>query len=383
MRIGINLLYLLPGIVGGTETYASGLLSGLSRIVSTEDFLIFVNEQAEDWQLPPGENFRRVVCPVSGLNRFKRFVYEQSILPRLLREYNVDVLHSLGYVSPLLAHCPTIVTIHDLNFRVSGNGMSLIRRMSLELFVRQSAMRARTILTVSEFSRAQILETFKVQAQKVVVTYLGPRPLPGANPSHRRDSEALRYVQSKVPYILAFSSRSRNKNLGQLIRAFALLGERLTHPHQLVLVGHPPSEGGILSVIKSLSLQEKVIWTGYLDDNSLHSLLKGAQMLVFPSFYEGFGLPVLEAMQSGVPVVCSNRASLPEIAGEAALYFDPSSVEDMAEKIARVASSMILQDELRQRGYENVKRFSWVDTAQKTLALYRNAITHPAVEIET
>src|SRR2546422_29023 len=122
MRIGLNLLYLLPGIVGGTETYASGLLSGLSRIGSTDEFLIFVNKQAEDWQLPPGGNFTRVVCPVSGLNRFKRFVYEQSILPRLMREYNVDVLHSLGYVSPLFAHCPTLVTIHDLNFRVVGNG---------------------------------------------------------------------------------------------------------------------------------------------------------------------------------------------------------------------------------------------------------------------
>ena len=360
MRIGLNLLFLVPGIVGGTEVYAAGLLAGLAQIDSENEYVIFVNREAVAWSLPSVPNFNRVVCPVWATSRGKRYFFEQVHLPRLLKHFHVDVIHSLGYVAPLFPPCPSVVTVHDLNFRAFGSRMQLAKQWALEFFVKQSVRCVDHVITVSEFARSQILFAFGISPGKITVTH-------EASSSAIVDlvdlTTALRRYGIDKPYIIAFSSSSPNKNIPRLVQAFVQARRDYHLPHQLVLVGHKPHD-------KTPDESSAVVFIGYLDESSKQALLAGAEMLVFPSTYEGFGLPVLEAQQVGVPVVCSTAASLPEVAGEAAVFFNPYSIADMAKKISAVATNPALRAELRQKGLANVRRFSWEQTARGTLAVY-------------
>jgi glycosyltransferase involved in cell wall biosynthesis len=371
MRIGLNLLYLIPGLVGGTETYAAGLLTGLTRIDQENEYVVFVNRESANWPLPKGSTFVRMVCPVSAVSRPRRYFFEQFRLPALLKEFSVEVVHSLGYISPLYPPCPAVVTIHDLNYRAFGQHMPFIRRVALDVFMKQSALRAQCVITVSEFSQREIAQAFHVPVDRIVVTHEAPRFRNGSPLNEMNFVDVSRCLGIKRPYMIAFSSQSPNKNIPRLLQAFAQAKEQYQLPHQLVLVGHQPMKGTLPPTCND----ETVYFTGYLDDRMLQIVFHHAQMLVFPSFYEGFGLPILEAMAAGVPVVCSNKASLPEVAGDAAVFSDPYSVDDMARKIAQVALDTALQDELRRKGFQNLQRFSWEKTAYRTLEVYESVVT--------
>ena len=369
MRIGINLLYLLPGVVGGTETYAEGLLAGFAQLNLQDEFVVFVNRESANWPLPFAPNFTRVVCPVDATSRGKRYLFEQFRLSRLLRLHGVDVVHSLGYVCPLLAPCPSVVAIHDLNYCVVGDEMPIARRLGLSFFVKKSAHRADHITALSSFSRSQIVRFLGVSESKVTVLGAAAR-LENDSPD---DAAVLEPLGIGSPYIIAFSSQSPHKNIPLLLQAFALARQHYGLTHHLVLVGHIPGNAHFRSLVERDD--ESVRFTGYLGDSALAAVLRGAQLLVFPSLYEGFGLPVLEAMEVGVPVVCSNVASLPEVAGSASIMFDPFSVEEMASAIVKVAQDPEMQGYLRRKGFENCKRFSWIRSACKAMEVYR-ALVH-------
>ncbi len=365
MRIGINLLYLLPKIVGGTETYASGLLGGLAEINKEDEFIIFVNVEAARWPIPYAPNMMRIVCPVRATSRAWRYYFEQVHLPGLLKKHNIDVVHSLGYVSPLLAPCPAIVTVPDLNFEALGSQMALSRRILLRMVVSMSVKRAKKVITISEFSRQQIMSKYKFRPEKTVVTHLATRSRDGLSMG-LENGQTLRQFGITKPYMVAFSSQSPHKNIDRLVDAFVVAQKKYDLKHHLVLIGHAPPGW------PAKYMPPEVHATGWIEDPVVTSILIQAEMLVFPSVYEGFGLPVLEAMDIGTPVVCSRAASLPEVTGQAALLFDPLRVEDIAEKIATTASDPKLREELRQKGFENIHtRFSWDKTAEETMRVYR------------
>ena len=368
MKVAINLLYLLPGRVGGTETYAAGLLNGLARIDRETSFLVFLNREAAEWPLPDAPNVSRVICPVRAESRPGRYLFEQLRLPRLLVREKADLVHSLGYVGPLFSPCPAVVTIPDLNYRAFGQGMPFVRRWTLATFVRLSARRADRILTISEFARGEIAAAFGLRPERIVVTLLSARGGPPVRVGLDDRARRLQQLGVRKPFLMVFSSESPNKNIPRLLEAFdrARLGGGL--PHQLVLVGH--SSEGMRERLR-LRRDDAVRSTGYVTAEDVTALLAEAAFLVFPSLYEGFGLPVLEAMAAGVPVACSRRASLPEVAGDAALFFDPLSVDSIADSIACLAGDDELRRSLRERGLCNVKRFSWEATASKTLEVYR------------
>ena len=184
-----------------------------------------------------------------------------------------------------------------------------------------------------------------------------------------------RYGISK-PYVIAFSSSSPNKNIPRLVQAFVQARRDYGLPHQLVLVGHKPQD-------ELTNESSAVVLTGYMDEPSKQALLAGAEMLVFPSTYEGFGLPVLEAQQAGVPVACSTAASLPEVAGDGAEFFDPHSTEAIAQTIARCLLDDKLRTELRFRGQENLRRFSSEKTASQTLAIYKHVLDQRRTHLST
>jgi glycosyltransferase involved in cell wall biosynthesis len=374
MRIGINLLYLIPGIVGGTETYAAGLLHGLAEIDELDEFVVFVNKESENWPIPEASNFNRVVCPVYANNRIQRYLFEQLRLPKLLIKHRINLVHSPGYVMPLKSPCPSIVSILDIVYEYPG-AYSFLKKQILKILVGASARRADHILTISESSRKQILSRFNIQPEKVTVTLLAHKLREKGNEQNWTELNSKFGIFSE--YLLTFSSLSPSKNIPMLLKAFAQLLEKLNKKIKLVLVGHEPGRGESLKKIANeLGLQDSVIFTGYLSDKDLSLLLSHAMIFVFPSLYEGFGLPVLEAMSNGIPTICSNVASLPEVAGDAALFFNPGSLDEITKVLQSLIADPDLRDELIAKGYKNVQRFSWTKTAETTLSIYNKILSN-------
>jgi glycosyltransferase involved in cell wall biosynthesis len=368
LKVALNLLYLLPGRVGGTETYAAGLLDGLARIDRETRFLVFLNREAAEWPLPDAPNVSRIICSVRAESRPRRYLFEQLWLPRLLAREKADLVHSLGYVGPVFPPCPAVVTIPDLNYRAFGERMPFARRWTLATFVPLSARRADRVLTISEFARGEITAAFGLPPETIVVTLLSARGGPAVRTAPDDRVARLERLGVRKPFLMAFSSESSNKNIPRLLEAFDRARIAGGLPHQLVLVGHSSEE---MRARSRLRRDETVRITGYVAAEDVTALLAEAEFFVFPSLYEGFGLPVLEAMAAGVPVACSRRASLPEVAGDAALFFDPLSVDSIADSIAGLAGDDELRRSLRERGLRNVRRFSWEATASKTLEVYR------------
>ena len=384
MRVGLNLLYLLPGVVGGTQTYAEELIAALIELDDDTEYVAYVNREAHrggpgSLRLPDDPRLRLVGCEVDAVSRMRRYAFEQLRLPSLVRRDGVDVLHSLGYVAPLRLACPSVVTIHDLIYVGFAAAMSPARRVALRVFVRGSAHRAERVITVSAASRRQLLDDVDLDPGRVVVVHEAPRSRSRTGPDDGdptpESGEVLSRLGVRPPFVMAFGSVSPTKNLPRLVRAFARAdpdGES-----RLVLVGHLPPDGEVRAVVEHEGLGDRVVCTGYLADGDVAALLGSARVFAFPSLYEGFGLPVLDAQQAGVPVVSSDRASLPEVAGEGALFVRPTSVPELADALRAVLTDRELAARLVAAGRGNVERFSWSRAAAETLDVYRSAARDP------
>ena len=366
LHIGLNLLFIIPGQNGGTQVYSESLINALAALDQKDTFTVFVSEEGRTLELPAQPNFHKVACPVHAARREARYAYEQIAFPRLLRRYNLDLLHSLGYVCPLRAPCPSLVTIHDLNYLAIQDSMPRGKRLFLGWFVAQSAQRADHILTVSQFSKKEIEHHLHVPDAKITVTHEGPRA-PAARPSESWKDLATQYQMSQ-PYLIAFGSLSSHKNMDRLIRAFARIHTQV--PHTLLLAGHMTPGARLQAEIAALGISDRIKITGYIPDAHVMPLLEHADLFVFPSRYEGFGLPVLEAQTAGVAVACSTAASLPEVAGDGAAFFDPASTEEMGRVILDCLRDPARRAALIEKGRANVARFSWARTAAETLGCY-------------
>ncbi len=368
MRIGLNLLFLIPGVVGGTETYAVGLVRALARVDAASEFFVFLSSEASSLALTDAPNVRRVVCPVKATLRSARYLWEQAVLPFQLPAYKLDLLHSLGYVGPLFANCPQVVTLPDLNFQALKGVMPEPKRRILEFFSVRSARRAARVITLSHCSKAQIVESLGLDSDKVIVTHLAA-PL-------EEDQTSWEVVQARygLPdrFVVAVGGASVHKNFHRLIEAFDQVSDHL--PHSLVLLGQVPQGVNGLLRTRPANAANRLLLPGYVPEPDKRAILRHADLLVMPSLYEGFGLPVVEAQHAGVPVACSQASSLPEVAGEGALLFDPLSVEQMAAAIRRCLTDMPLRERLIRLGTENLKRFDWERTARETLKVYRLAL---------
>jgi glycosyltransferase involved in cell wall biosynthesis len=366
MRIALNLLYLIPGLAGGTHTYAVSLIRALAQIDRSNEYYIFLNTESMALGLDLPANFHKVFCPVRGRARLLRYGWEQIILPIQLKARGIHVVHSLGYVGPLASPCPAVVTIPDLNFIALRENMPFARRIALRFFSTQSGLRSGRVITISEFSKADLARRLQLEPAKISVIHLGSREAGAGNRNTSWRQLKCEYG-IRQPYIAAFGG-ARHKNTSRLIEAFASLSD--TFPHQLVIIGHLSAGAELEKAKNEGRLAGRLITTGFVPEQDVMPLLGHADLFVMPSLYEGFGLPVLEAQQAGVPVVCSSAASLPEVGGEGALYFDPASTEDMAAALRRSLGDADLRARMARAGTKNLRRFSWAATARQTLGVY-------------
>jgi glycosyltransferase involved in cell wall biosynthesis len=373
MRIGINLLYLIPGRSGGTETYARALLHSLAALDQQNEYFVFFNKKSSGIPLPAASNFHRYDCSVAAIHQVFRYAWEQLVLPFHLKRLKIDVVHSLGYVMPLLAPCISLVSIPDMNMNAISEYFPLHKRIllnALNFVCFQSARRARRVITISNFSKQEIVNGIGIKPEKVIVTHLGPRLRTHNIPEVEwQGVKAIYGLPDR--YIVAIGGTSKHKNIARLITAFRTL--TASYPHALVIPGHVPSDVDAPAEMAKAELMGRLLCLGYVPEEHLDLIFAHADLFVLPSLYEGFGLPVLEAQQAGTPVACSAAGSLPEVAGQAAVYFDPLSTDSIAAAIRKCLDDPTLLKSLRELGRENVKRFDWQKTAQLTLETYRQA----------
>ena len=379
MHIGID-AHAIGARQGGNETYIRGLIEALAEIDGENRYTIYLANRAaaEEWRdrlASRHPNFGvRLLPPPTPLVRVPLFLAWE------LRRRPVDVLH-VQYTAPPFCRIPVIATIHDLAFEHLPETFTRRGSFQLKLTVRRTARRAARIATVSEYSRQDLLRTYHLPPEKVAVTYNGidarftPQPATLSEPREIR----LRFGIAR-DYLLAVGSLQPRKNLVRLIRAYADLRSRhASFQHQLVIVGRKLwLADEIFDEVKRQPWADDLILTDYVEDRALAALYRSAAAFVYPSLFEGFGLPPLEAMACGVPVITSNTSSLPEVTGDAALLIDPLREEELAEALLRIVGDDSLRARLREAGIAQAEKFTWREAAEITLRLYREALGAPS-----
>jgi glycosyltransferase involved in cell wall biosynthesis len=344
----------------GNETYMANLLGGLARINEDDDLCIAAaHAEAVAPLISGGRGF--TVVPVSA-NPLRRLVRD---LPGLTARLRPDAVYAT-YAGPLIIGCPLVVAVHDVSFKAHPEWFSPRDRLVLNLGVGVTVRRAAALITLSEFSRREIETVYPVPAQRIHVIHAAPAP---QFTTEGRDDAGV-YVRYGIrrPYLLAVGNLQPRKNLVRLIEAFGRLTASEGLAHNLVLAGRAQWQGSeIGAMVRRLGLSERVMGTGYVGSEDLPAIYRGADLFVYPSLYEGFGLPVLEAMACGTPVVASNGSAIAEVAGSAARLVDPLSVEDLTKGMKEMCTRPEQREAWRQKGLAQSRKFTWERTARHTL----------------
>jgi glycosyltransferase involved in cell wall biosynthesis len=351
----------------GIGNYIRHLLRFIFENDRVNDYVIFLSPEEFDSFPVPNARVRKVKTAARWYS-WK----EQIILPFTLRREKLDLMHFTHFNSPILYPGKTISTIHDVTpYFFPGHKMkSPLRRAAFRLVFYSSVKKARKIIAVSESTKSDIIRYFKIPTGKIQVVYEGAdeqfRVLPEESARNLRQKYGL-----MKPFLFYTGVWRNHKNLVGLIRAFKIVKEKYRDDIQLVLGGkEDPYYPEVRRTWEELGLQKDIIPVGFIDQAELPAFYNAADAFVIPSFYEGFGLIGLEAMSCGTPVISSDRTSLPEILGDAAVYFDPDKPEEMAEKIHLVMSDKKLYNGLREKGFEQAKRYSWDRMGEETMNIY-------------
>jgi glycosyltransferase involved in cell wall biosynthesis len=379
MKIGIDARFLTHPQKGGFKTYTENLISALAEVDQDNSYVLYLDRSPDqETRLPKQLNFIFRVIP--GQHPLFGMPWrEQFGLPRWAAKDRLDLLHSPCLTAPLRLNCASVVTIHDMIWHSSANNsvkapVSIKRKLMnwYYSFVPQLAARnAALILTVSQASKDRITQILGIPAQKIFVTY------EAADPIFRKilDSEQICAVRKKydltTKYIMAIGSADPRKNIATLVRAYAQLPASLKADYQLVIVWtHSLMAEKLMELVNDLELKERVRFVNRVSNEDLVLLYNAASLFVFPSLDEGFGLPPLEAMACGTPVVAANNSSIPEICGDSALLFDTNNANDLADKIVLVLSDFKFKSSLVQKGFEQRAKYSWEKCARETGNVY-------------
>jgi glycosyltransferase involved in cell wall biosynthesis len=373
MHVGLNLIFLVPGETGGMEVAARELMPALlDQAPAGTRFTAFVNREAAAAGGPWSELMPMVTVPVNARNRVQWVLGEQTLLPVLAARAGVDLVHSLASTAPLWGPFRRVVTVHDLIYARFPEAHAGIRDKGMRVLVPQAAKRSARVIADSHSTREDLIEMLGVRAERIDVVPLGLGALRREQPLSEAQTRA-RFDLGQGPVLLTLSAKRPHKNLTALIGALAAMPAQ-TRP-MLVLPGYPTAhEQELRERAAAAGVAERVRFLGWGSGAEIEGLWDLAEAFVFPSLYEGFGLPILEAMARGVPVACSNVSSLPEVAGDAALLFDPRDERAIAGALERLLGDPALRARLRAAGEERAREFTWERTARLTLASYARAL---------
>ena len=354
----------------GIGRYVEETTRGISRL-DKENKYSFLLRDKNSYTLA-AKNFKFITAD------YRQFTAgEQFGLLKIINAIKPDLVHFPNFAFPILYRGRFVITIHDLtlfHFKTINSSKNPrvvyeIKHLAMRLTFWLGIRRAQTILVPTEYVKQAILQKYKVKSSKIVVTH------EAAEPALKQSRVDLAKLNITKPYILYVGNVYPHKNIERLILSVGKLTQELSEDVQLVMVGkRDVFSSRVEQEVESAKLQDRIIFTGFVSDEELAGLYCSAELFVFPSLSEGFGLPGLEAMTYGLPVASSNATCLPEVYGDAAEYFDPTSIDNMAEVIAKLLKDKKRRTELTKKGYEQVKKFSWEDTARKTLEVYKKAL---------
>ena len=374
MHIGLNLIFLVPGETGGMEVAARELIPALiDAAPQGTRFTAFVNREAAAAKDGPwGELLPAVTVPVNARNRVQWVLGEQALLPRLAAREGVDLVHSLASTAPAWGRFRRVVTVHDLIYARFPEAHAGIRDLGMKVLVPLAVRRSDRVIVDSQSTQRDLVELLGAPEERIDVIPLGRGATRKAQPLVEPELRA-RLGLGERRIALSLSAKRPHKNLTALIGALARIpaeGRPL-----LVLPGYATShELELRERARAMGVERDVLFLGWLSSEEFEGLWSVAQAFVYPSLYEGFGLPVLEAMARGVPVACSNASSLPEVAGDAILLFDPHDEAAIAAALQRLLSDPVEAERLRVLGLERAEQFTWERTARATLATYERAM---------
>ena len=376
LKVGLNLLHLVPGETGGSETYARRLIPALLDAPGELELVLFTSREGapaireQSWS---GE-VTVLELPVRARSRILRVLGEQTLLPRAARRARIDLLHNVFTTAPVMAGIAQVTTILDVIYKRFPEAHSGPLSLGMRALVPLAARRSSRIIAISEATKRDVVGFLGIDPSSVDVVYLGPGFSDGISPE-AEDVLRSRLSLGDRPIVLSVSAHRPHKNLERLIDAMARVDEAAV----LVVPGYETQwEPDLRRHASRAGVEKRIRFVGWISDAELEGLYRAAICLVFPSLAEGFGLPVLEAMIRGVPVACSNATSLPEVAGSAALYFDPQDTGAIAEAIARLLADRGLREHLATAGREQAARFTWERAAAGTLASYERALAASA-----
>lgn len=352
-RIGINALYLIPGGVGGTEIYLRELLEALARIDANNLYFIFTNLETGEDLVPRQANFHRKAQAVRAKFRPARILWEQTVLPLEAAHCRLDVLFNPGFTSPLFTPCPSVTVFHDLQHKRHPEYFQRLDLPFWRLFLWMAAHRSRHLIATSEATRTDLEHFYRIARKSITVI------------PHGVGQRFFGLDRSAIePYFLYVATLHPHKNHERLLRAYA----RRPRRERLVLAGmagfHAQS---VEALITELRLDDTVLITGWIPREELYELYAHASACVIPSTFEGFGMPVLEALAAGIPTACSDIPPLRESAGDAALFFDPLDEDAIAAALDRITGDDSLRRTLSECGPRQARSFTWERTARRTL----------------
>src|SRR5579864_1666718 len=342
LRIGVNALYLIPGAVGGTEIYLRNLLSALGEIDSLNQYVVFTNRETGPDLVPDRSNFVCAQQPLRASFRPARIVWEQLILPFAVQKHRLDLLFNPGFTGPLVCSCPMVTVFHDLQHKRHPEYFRWFDLPFWRFFLWASARRSRGLIAVSVATRDDLLRYYGASAAVI---------------HHGVEWQFFEVAKRRQPrdYLLCVSTSHPHKNLDRLLRVYK---------------GAKDMPGLVITGVRGFAAKDveklaggSVRLTGWIPRDQLYELFRGARGFIYPSTFEGFGMPVLEAMAAGVPVACSDIPPLREVAGSTVHYFDPSSDTALRDALERLAAGTIPTEAAARRAVQ----FTWEKTARVTL----------------
>jgi glycosyltransferase involved in cell wall biosynthesis len=371
MRIGID----AHGVGGhslglGNETYFRNLIASLLAIDHRNEYHIFINHpEALEGIVRDHSNVRLVSFFPSS-----QWIQRPLSIPFYARRHKLDLVH-VAFIRPPFTHCKTVITVHDVSYEIRPEDYHWLDRWRMKLLVQDSCRRADLIFTVSNHARREINERYGIPMEKIVVTYNAADHAKQSSSSTAKVPVPL--ADLPIPYILFLGLIQPRKNLVRLIEAFDLFKSRTDLPHHLVIAGKWGwGNTELKHTLDQLKHRDHIYLAGYISSRDIDKVMRDAALFVFPSLYESFAIPPMEAQQLSVPALVANNTCFPEIYGDSVLYCDPFSVDSIAEGIAKGLQDSVIRMELIKRGHQRAREFSWAKTARIALAAYESLFPH-------